>query len=270
MNITFGADPEIFLEKDGEILSAIGLLGGTKNAPRPVGNGIFVQEDNVTAEFNVPASSEIEDIWISCKQATAIIEFMTEAQPIYRSVMEMPEKALMEPQAWVFGCKPDFNVWELGPSKSEPLNDNYRVAGGHIHIGIEGLNKVEIIDAVRFLDLFLAPLDAVSDLDGSLRRKHYGKAGSIRFKPYGFEYRTPSNLWLDDKKLFRAYFTQIQYILNNWSIESIQKMLADYTANMNIQFHLEQVNNRNVQYLTKFLKRVKADLPVSPEYHEIT
>lgn len=34
----------------------------------------------------------------------------------------------------------------------------------------------------------------------------YGGPGKFRFKPYGVEYRTPSNVWLDKPKLQRQIF----------------------------------------------------------------
>ena len=33
---TIGCDPEFFLEKNGKPFSAIGLIGGTKEAPKPL------------------------------------------------------------------------------------------------------------------------------------------------------------------------------------------------------------------------------------------
>src|SRR5689334_8300188 len=56
--VSFGCDPEIFLkDASGNIKSAIGLFGGTKEKPEPLktlGDGYAVQEDNVLKEFNIP------------------------------------------------------------------------------------------------------------------------------------------------------------------------------------------------------------------------
>ena len=55
MAIFFGCDPEFFLkDKTGKFISAIGLVGGSKEEPKAIGNGCFVQEDNVAVEFNIP------------------------------------------------------------------------------------------------------------------------------------------------------------------------------------------------------------------------
>ena len=55
-NATIGADIEVFLkDSTGKYISGIGLIGGTKDNPRPLEiPGHAVQEDNVAAEFNIP------------------------------------------------------------------------------------------------------------------------------------------------------------------------------------------------------------------------
>jgi hypothetical protein len=47
---------------------------------------------------------------------------------------------------------------------------------------------------VRKMDLFLSVPLVLMD-DGFQRKAIYGKAGAFRKKPYGVEYRTPSNWW---------------------------------------------------------------------------
>ena len=54
---TIGADPELLLlTATGLPKSAIGLIGGTKQNPKPFGIG-HVQEDNVMVEFNIPPAN---------------------------------------------------------------------------------------------------------------------------------------------------------------------------------------------------------------------
>ncbi len=51
-----GADPELMLvDSSGVLVSAIGIVPGTKEEPHPVSCGA-VQHDNVNAEFNVEPS----------------------------------------------------------------------------------------------------------------------------------------------------------------------------------------------------------------------
>ena len=54
MSFTIGADPEVFLERNNIPVSSIGKIGGTKYEPIHIQDGIFLQEDNVTVEYNIP------------------------------------------------------------------------------------------------------------------------------------------------------------------------------------------------------------------------
>lgn len=66
--VTLGADPELFIQTpDGRMKSIIGLLGGTKEHPKNIDdNRMFkVQEDNVAAEYNIPASGTRESFILS-------------------------------------------------------------------------------------------------------------------------------------------------------------------------------------------------------------
>jgi hypothetical protein len=60
------------------------------------------------------------------------------------------------------------------------------------------------IDTVKFIDLFTAIPAVLLDpgKKGKDRRNIYGKAGSFRYTPYGFEYRTLSNFILVDSAIF--------------------------------------------------------------------
>jgi hypothetical protein len=51
---------------------------------------------------------------------------------------------------------------------------------------------------VRVLDTLLLPLLLKQDKD-VLRSTLYGKPGAMRIKPYGVEWRTPSNVWLNNR-----------------------------------------------------------------------
>ena len=60
MNITVGADPEVFPKVNGEFVSGFGMVQGTKEDPQRVEKGA-VQVDGMALEFNIdPAASEQE------------------------------------------------------------------------------------------------------------------------------------------------------------------------------------------------------------------
>lgn len=200
--VALGSDPELFLQnEEGKIVSAIGQIGGTKKRPRPIkelGKGYTVQEDNVLLEYNTPAARSLAK-WVEFQHTMlAYLHEMVGAKklaiaPIASHSMD-PEE-MKDPRAWVFGCDPDYDVWNKRwnkpPKAADPL---LRSAGGHVHVAYENPNVVSSIKIGRALDYFLGAPLAKKDPDKK-RAELYGKPGAIRFKPYGLEYRTPSNYW---------------------------------------------------------------------------
>lgn len=198
-----GADPELFLFKDGKPKSIIGLLGGTKTAPVPVkeiGKGFAYQEDNVLAEYNIPAAISPEH-WK--KYHDVMIKHLSEKMKPYGVLKNipsaiMPDSELEDPRAHIFGCEPDFNVWDVEVNP-RPCAENpaLRSGGGHVHFGFK-MSKIEKVMFGRYCDVGLGLKSVIEDAD-TQRRQLYGSAGSIRFKPYGIEYRTLSNYWVEPK-----------------------------------------------------------------------
>ena len=61
-NVRIGSDPETFLQDHtGRFISSVGLIGGSKDEPMPIGNNCSVQEDNVTVEFNTHPTDNVDD-----------------------------------------------------------------------------------------------------------------------------------------------------------------------------------------------------------------
>ena len=52
MKFTIGADPELFLHKNGKAVTAHGVVQGTKEHPYPVEYGAY-QVDGMAVEFNI-------------------------------------------------------------------------------------------------------------------------------------------------------------------------------------------------------------------------
>jgi hypothetical protein len=210
-----GADPELFLkDKNGKFISAIGKFGGTKEKPLPLahlGDGFAVQEDNVAVEFNIPAvplqSHQFVDV---IQRAMVEIERQAAALNLEIAVVSSAEfepDQLAHPRARRFGCDPDFNVWSLQinpPPRS--TNKALRSCGGHIHVGGSIIDKIGL---GRAMDLFVGCPSILFDPD-TKRRLLYGKAGAIRDKPYGLEYRTISNFWVKSEKLIDMVRYQTQ------------------------------------------------------------
>ena len=137
-----GADPECFVGNDKGVVSIIGKIGGTKQAPLPlpIGPGFAVQEDNVALEYNIPPSNSKK---LFVDNITSAMDFLGETLQdklglhfVKDSAISFPAEELMHPAAKVFGCDPDFNAWNMRVNRKPKSNDpNLRSCGGHIHIG---------------------------------------------------------------------------------------------------------------------------------------
>ena len=207
-DITFGADPEVFLfdsSKD-KFIASCGRIGGTKKNPIPLPKyeKSSIQEDNVAVEFNiVPCKSKSE--WVSEISSTlaflrALVTPKDWSIETSSSVL-FSEEELSHPQAQSFGCEPDYNAWTKEENDFVYLSGEkarLRTAGGHVHVGYKGATTEQSLLLGRAMDVFLGVPSIILDKDGEERRELYGKAGAIRFKPYGVEYRTLSNFWLRD------------------------------------------------------------------------
>jgi hypothetical protein len=202
MITNLGCDPEIFLVNEaGKFISSVGLIGGSKDAPLPIdADGNAVQEDNVAVEFNTPPCSS-KEMFIENIRKNKV--WLTEkAHSLGLSISIVPSAVFEGDQlqtegAQTFGCEPDYNAWQDGRVNPRPIssNKNLRSCGGHIHVELpEWVDKCLI---VRWMDVYIGCLMLEFD-DDTQRRNLYGKAGAFRPKPYGVEYRTASNRWIED------------------------------------------------------------------------
>jgi hypothetical protein len=207
---SIGADPELFLKNhDNKLISVVGLIGGTKQQPMPIGNGCAVQEDNVAAEFCIPACYSANEFVTSIQYALGDIQIR--ADKLGLTLANMVASASFDPdqlktrKAREFGCDPDFNAYTLEVNPRPKADDKtLRSAGGHVHIGTD--KPVE--EVIRTLDLFLGVPSVIMDPD-ERRRQLYGKAGCFRPKPYGAEYRTLSNYWIWNQKTIEWVYHQV-------------------------------------------------------------
>jgi hypothetical protein len=214
-NILLGSDPELFITtQQGHLIASCGLIGGTKEEPRPIDKeGCAVQEDNVAVEFNIPPAKTREEFTGSLNHVLDYLSEFLHGKDLVLSCTAsavFPEDQLVDARAQVFGCDPDYNAW-TGKVNPKPLakNPNLRSCGGHVHVGFDDPSAETVQVLMQTLDLFLGVPSVLYDEDKA-RRELYGKAGSFRFKPYGGEYRTLSNWWVSRTDYMEYVYDQVQ------------------------------------------------------------
>lgn len=244
-----GADPEVFLinPQTGNLVSAINKIGGSKYDPLQVKGlpkGFTLQEDNVALEFGIPPAKSAATFvkYIQTVMNAGLSKIETEGLNFSNlSAVYFPEDQLNNPAAQTFGCEPDFNAWtgEMNP-KPQAADATLRSAGGHVHIETD-LNPNLVGQAC---DLYLGIPSLLTDKEGDLRRQlGYGRAGAIRYKPYGIEYRTLSNYWIFSPKHIRWVWNQVaralQHVKDGKEIPSAVEII------------INENDRRFAKYLTK-------------------
>lgn len=240
MKFLIGADPELFVKKDGKFVSGYGLIRGDKENPFPVKNGA-VQVDGMALEFNIdPAANKKEFVYniqsVMDQLKAMVPEYNVVAKPTARFTEKymkaQPKKALE------LGCDPDYNAWQEGAVNERPDQDlPMRTGAGHIHIGWTQVDDpcnpyhiADCIEIVKQLDYYLGLASLFLDKDKG-RREMYGKAGAFRPKPYGVEYRVLSNFWLKTPELVSwVYDTTIRALNDLLEGNSADKKKGRYNT----------------------------------------
>lgn len=217
MDILIGADPELFLKKDGKFYSGHGLIPGTKIAPHRVDNGA-VQVDGMALEFNIDPASTSDEFCININEVLNHLRNMVPEEYSFSldATAEFSEEhmSIQPEEALALGCEPDFNAYTGQRNPPPKISSNMRTAAGHVHIGWTNDADVEseehingCINLVKQLDFTLGLPSIWEDRDKK-RRKMYGQAGAFRPKPYGVEYRVLSNYWIKDNKTMQLIFNR--------------------------------------------------------------
>lgn len=210
--ITIGADPEVVIvkKKDSSVIPAWLVTKGVKDAPvqfmKSEYGQIMAHADGVALEFNVPSSPAGSGRfnYIFQELHRSINGLIGGNDWLWTPVARIEGDTLIHPLANTAGCSEDYSAYseETAVPRKPPSIAAWgdkRFFGGHIHIGYNKSIAPPWVVA-RFCDLYLG-LPSVRHDKQCERRKVYGLAGLYRTKPYGVEYRTLSNFWMNSAHL---------------------------------------------------------------------
>ena len=187
----------------------------------------------------------------------------------------LDKKYLQTPNALLFGCEPDFNAWKKIENKKPYAKEpNLRTAGGHVHVGING---VDMLAGIRAMDLFLGIPSLLLDNspEAQQRRELYGKAGAMRPKPYGFEYRVLSNFWLFKDTLVDWVYNNTRTAMTfcemgNGISKTMGKIIQEAINTGDQKTAQDIVNHYKISLPRKKLSTVPEPKPKGPSFTEET
>lgn len=221
--LTIGCDPEFFLTdvNTKKPISPHSFIQGTKEKPLALQGG-SVQVDGLALEIGInPAATPgifTRNIKEVLEQTRQLIpkDYNFNYSPAVFFDKEYYDKSV-PPEAKVLGCTPDRDAYKNGafnpcPTVYSDKRGVMRTGAGHLHFGwgkdfdvLEPSHIYDCILLVKNLDTIFENLSKLWDKDTE-RRKMYGKPGCFRVKPYGCEYRSLSNAWLENPKLYPFIF----------------------------------------------------------------
>jgi Phage phiEco32-like COOH.NH2 ligase-type 2 len=213
--LALGADPEaFFLDKNGKPVSAEGLLGGSKHVPKPMEGlpqGFYIQEDNVSAEFNIPPATTVTQFDANIFKGLRYVKREARKHGLVVGLVDAlhfsPEQ-LATRQAQTLGCEPDYNAWTDAYNPKPKPPESLRTAAGHVHISFDRVNYENQISIAKMFDIAVT-IPSLLVTKPSERRSLYGKAGAVRLKDYGVECRALSNFWLDSSAYRKHIFNTV-------------------------------------------------------------
>lgn len=173
----------------------------------------YVYPDNVLLEMNhEPVTLDEFPAFVEVlkSQLTEFLERLDLTCTLGEVSAEYPQTELCNKMAHAIGCMP-FEVAGMSgvPFTPRPYQDNWRYAGGHIHLAYDK-NLIPSHVLVRLLDKALKDHD-VKDI----RRDYfYGQRGAYREKSYGIEYRAVSNAWMSNPTALIASLKEIENQIN--------------------------------------------------------
>lgn len=206
---TLGADIEVFAAQGGEPVYA--RVKGTKQQPERAGK-FGIHQEGGSVEVQIPVCNSAQGLASATAKGLRLVVNRT-GLPIWcghQVDFEAPDP----------GEVVAFNAY-TGRRTLEQMSAS-QFAGGHIHIGVKRSGLTAAVMAL-FCDKYIGLLLVEHDKQPK-RRGLFGAAGTYRHKPYGVEYRTPSNFWAinDDARIVATSGAErVARLLANEPMESL-------------------------------------------------
>lgn len=260
-----GSDVEFFLRntKTGEIVSAEGLVKGTKKEPFrfvPHEPHFATQLDNVLAEGNIPPA---HSALLFCHNINKLRRYIDQTMPdniatVALAAARLDRKYLETDHAKLFGCDPSLDCWTGQQVYPKPLDPYMRSAGFHLHVGYKNPSEKTNVLLARAMDLFLGVTSVLIEPENERRAVGYGQAGNFRHQPHGMEYRTLSSYFAGSRALIMWAFEQTRLavqLVNSGRAVDLEKLQDEIVSTINgerraqalriaCQFHLELPGGR--------------------------
>lgn len=244
-NVKFGCDPELFFEKDGQVIGsekvvtepiisdAYGCLDlkplKEKNKRAFVNDGVQIELNPTANTCRANIGNEIAAAFRTLRQHLAQHEGVSAS---FKSVVEVSQEELdqLSDKAKALGCAPSRNHYDGVPKVSvDGSVYRKRSAGGHIHLGLNDPLTHHAKELVPLMDLIVGNTCVMIDRDphAAERRLNYGRAGEYRLPKHGLEYRTLSNFWLRAYPLMGMVFGLTRLAASIYQTE-VNKALTVY------------------------------------------
>lgn len=270
---TFGSDFEMGVVslKTKKIIPVTGLLGGTKDNPKPMEGECYCQEDNVMAEFNIPPVDRVEDWMYQINDAKEkgnqiLAKKKAKLTPISSHIYT--DQELKDPTLRTLGCSPSSSAYSNTDVSPDGDSTNMRTCGFHIQLGFgrkDSENRNFTFETAqvlaKYFDLYLGIPSIHIDHD-SERRKLYGKPGDFRHKAIWcdeidgrinlFEYRSLGGNLLKNKKTIQWVFKQANIVIENFNNQT--ELPSD-------QILQETIMNNDGNTASKIMKKYSITLP---------
>lgn len=284
-NLTFGADPEVFLVgKDNKVLSPayLEMFYGLVPVKDDYKHPIYIDKENyswmmdgVAFELTLkkPFQNPVEMYSVISESLEELNNFANKLNLFLytKPVVDIEPKTYLEHlmnekmhQGFIFGCDPDKDAF-LGEKyvcdELDVKTHLFRYGGGHFHCGSADEKERELIREyiIPFIQLMAVNIGNLVISNSKypelekLRAKYYGMPGRYRLQPHGSEYRSPSNYWITKLDLIKDMFEGAKYsfyLLNH--PEEGQKFLQKYSVDT-----VNAIMNVDVELARKTLNEIK-------------